>query len=120
MTPNDLVDAYFELWGTTSDAERHALAEKIFAESAVHYSAPSNVSFSGVGEIEANIARINKENIQQAGLGFRPGRSVPNHDSVHVEWEVVHPSGKTLAAGRDFLLLDGDGKITTLYMFTGL
>jgi hypothetical protein len=114
-----LVDDYFALWKTTDDDERHALVQKIFTESAVHYAAPANVSFSGIDEIEANIARINKENIQQAGLQFHPGDSAPNHNSVQLQWTVADPSGKTLGTGRDFLLLDDDGRVKALYMFTG-
>jgi hypothetical protein len=114
-----LVDRYFELWKTTDDDERHALAQKVFAESAVHYAAPAKVSFSGVEEIVANIAQVNKENIQEAGLQFRPGAIVPNHDSVHVQWEVVGPDGSTVGGGRDFLLLDDDGLSKSLCMFAG-
>lgn len=119
MNATDLIDAYFEMWKATDDDKRHALVQKIFTESAVHYAAPANVSFSGIGEIEANIARINKENIQKAGLQFSSGDAVPNHNSVQLEWAVANGSGKTVATGRDFLLLDDDGRVTALYMFTG-
>ena len=118
MNANDLVESYFKLWGTTDDNERHAYATKLFTENAVHYAAPANEKFSGIDQIEANIARVNTENIQKAGLKFRAGGFVPNHNSVQVQWEVTDPGGaKVLGAGRDFLLLDEDGRIKALYMF---
>lgn len=118
MNAADLVESYFELWRTTDDNERHAYASKLFTPGAVHYAAPANEKFTGVDEIEANIARVNTENIQKAGLKFRAGGFVVNHDSVQVNWEVTDPGGaKVLGAGRDFLLLDEDGRIKALYMF---
>jgi hypothetical protein len=119
VNATDLVDTYFELWKTTDDDERHALVQKIFTESAVHYAAPANESFSGPKEIEANIAKVNEENIQKAGLQFRAGSIVPNHNSVQVQWQVIAPNGQAAGGGRDFLLLDDDGRIRALYMFMG-
>jgi len=119
VNATELADTYFEMWTTTDDAERHALAQRVFTESAVHYAAPANETFTGITQIEETIARVNKENIQQAGLQFRKGAIVPNHDSVHVQWEVLAPNGTKVGGGRDFLLLDSDGRIKYLYMFAG-
>jgi hypothetical protein len=119
VSATELVELYFELWKTTDDNERHALAGKIFTDAAVQYAVPANVSFSGVDQIEANIAKVNKDNIQQAGLQFHAGNSIANHNSVQIEWSVAAPNGKTVGTGRDFLLLDEDGRVTALYMFMG-
>jgi hypothetical protein len=119
VNASDLVNDYFELWKTTDDDQRHMLASKIFADSATQYVAPANIALSGVKAIEANIARVNRENIQAAGLSFREGKSTPNHNSVQVEWEVADPSGNTVGSGRDFLLLNDDSRVTALYMFMG-
>jgi len=119
METTTLADAYFELWGTTDDAHRHDLAGKVFAESAVQYVSPANVSLTGVDAIEANIARVNKENIQQAGMTFTEGEVTPNHNALQVRWSVVNPAGATVGTGRDFLVLDDEGRVTALYMFMG-
>jgi hypothetical protein len=115
----NLVDDYFELWQTTDAAARHELIQRVFAESAVQYVVPADVTISGIDNIEANIARVNKENIQAAGLAFRAGNSVPNHNSVQVEWEIANPKGDKVGGGRDFLVLDDGGRIAALYMFMG-
>ena len=119
VSATELVDQYFELWKTTDDDNRHALAQKIFTESAVQYVAPANVSLSGLDAIEANIAKVNRENIQQAGLTFLPGESVSNHNSIQVNWAVANGAGDTVGTGRDFLLLDDNGQVTSFYMFMG-
>ncbi|MFJ4210488.1 hypothetical protein ACIPY2_18705 [Paenarthrobacter sp. NPDC089675] len=119
MTELQLGNDYFDLWETTDDAERHALIEKVFVDSAVQYVAPANISLEGADAIEANITRVNTENIQKAGLQFQKGKIIPNHNSVQVEWTVAAPNGQTVASGRDFLLLGEDGRATALYMFQG-
>ena len=119
METKTLAEDYFELWGTTDDARRHELASKVFAASAVQYVSPANVSLSGVDAIEANIARVNKENIQQAGMSFAEGEVTPNHNALQVRWSVVNPAGATVGTGRDFLVLDDDGQVAALYMFMG-
>jgi hypothetical protein len=86
----------------------------------VHHAAPADVHFEGVGAIEANITRVNTENIQKAGLSFQGGETRSNHDSIQVEWLVATPTGQAVATGRDFLLINEEGKIAKLYMFNGV
>lgn len=120
MDTTTLAAAYFELWMTTDDARRHELATQIFTKDAVHYAAPANIHFDGADAIEANITRVNTENIQKAGLSFREGETRVNHDALQVEWSVAAPNGQTVASGRDFLMLNDAGKVTKLYMFNGV
>lgn len=120
MDTNAVAAAYFELWGTTDDARRHELATSLFAADAVHHAAPADAHFEGVDAIEANITRVNTENIQKAGLSFHEGEIRENHDAIQIEWSVSAPNGHTVGTGRDFLLINAEGKITTLYMFNGV
>ncbi|MCX4471340.1 nuclear transport factor 2 family protein [Micromonospora sp. NBC_01655] len=119
MTASTLVDRYFDAWATTDTAHRHELVTSIFAENATHHAAPANVTFTGREEIEANITRVNNENLVKAGLSFAPGDFRENHNSVQLEWTVNTPDGTTIARGRDFLLLNPEGQIEKLYMFNG-
>jgi hypothetical protein len=119
VNATDLVKDYFQLWATTDDEQRHRLVGKVFATTATQYVAPADITLQGAEAIEANIARVNRENIQTAGLHFRHGATTPNHNSVQVEWEVADSSGNTVGTGRDFLLLDDNGRVTALYMFRG-
>lgn len=120
MDTNAIAASYFELWGTTDDARRHELATTLFAADAVHHAAPADVHFEGIEAIEANITRVNTENIQKAGVTFHEGDVRPNHDAIQVEWSVAAPNGKTVGTGRDFLFINDEGKITKLYMFNGV
>lgn len=120
MNTAKLAAYYFELWMTTDDARRHELAIQVFAADAVHYAAPANVRFEGADAIEANITRVNSENIQKAGLSFREGETRENHNALQVEWSVAEPNGQTVASGRDFLVLNDAGKVAKLYMFNGV
>jgi hypothetical protein len=116
----ELAVAYFELWMTTDEVRRHHLIGEVFAESAVHYAAPANVAFRGIDAIASNIRRVNSENIQKAGLSFTAGQALFNHDTVQLEWSVETPAGKTVATGRDFLLVNDQGQVHALYMFNGV
>ena len=120
MKSEDLAAAYFEVWMTTDDDRRHELASQVFTESAVHYAVPANVEFRGIEAIESNIKRVNKENIQGNGLSFTSGDVTPNHNTLQLEWSVETPSGQTVATGRDFLLINDDGRVQALYMFNGV
>ncbi|MEZ3159453.1 nuclear transport factor 2 family protein [Microbacterium sp. BWT-B31] len=120
MDTKTIAATYFELWSTTDDARRHELATQLFADDAVHHAAPADVHFEGVDAIEANITQVNTENIQKAGLSFQEGDIRTNHDSLQVEWSVSTPAGQTVATGRDFLLLNEDGKVAKLYMYNGI
>ena len=119
MTAATLVDHYFEAWATTDPTRRHELVGTIFAEDATHHAAPANVTFTGCEEIEANIARVNSENLVRAGLGFARGEHRENHNSIQLEWTVNTPDGTPVARGRDFLILNAEGRIAKLYMFNG-
>lgn len=120
MNSDAIAQSYFELWSTTDESRRHELATQVFASDAVHHAAPADVHFEGIEAIERNIARVNTENIQKAGLKFQTGEVRPNHDSIQLEWSVTTPDGKTVATGRDFLLVNDSGKVTALYMFNGV
>ncbi|HEY3607361.1 MAG TPA: hypothetical protein VGL06_07660 [Pseudonocardiaceae bacterium] len=119
MEAKELMGDLLEAWRTHDDERRHALVHNVFAESAVHHVAGENLRFSGIDEIEANIAQVNKEQIQGAGFVFGFGNTVTNHDSIQQEWDIADASGNILRTGRDFLIRDDAGKITALYMFGG-
>lgn len=119
MTASTLVDHYFDAWATTNTAHRHELMNKIFTADAAHHAAPAGITFTGREEIEANIARVNSENLVGAGLSFARGEFRVNHNSIQLEWTVNTPDGTTVARGRDFLLLNPEGQIEKLYMFNG-
>lgn len=113
-----LTDELLEMWTTTDADKRHELVMNHFTESAVQYVAPANVTFEGSKKIEANVAKVNKENIQRAGLTFAYSKPVVNHNSVQLKWQVAK-GAKIVRKGTDFLVLDAAGRITRLYMFSG-
>jgi len=118
MALQEFATDYVQLWRTTDSAERATLASKLFAENAVHYAAPANVTFDGREAILANVTSINEQAIQGAGLKFIGGVSVPNGNGILIEWSAEAPNGKTVRTGRDILILNDEGKASTLYMFT--
>jgi hypothetical protein len=117
MNANEFADNYLEVWKVSDDGERSTLVKKLFTEDAVHHIAPADVSFTGRDEIEANIARVHKENIAALGLQFRVGTAVLNRNSVQLPWEIASPAGDTVKSGTDFFILDEEGRISALYMF---
>ncbi len=117
MNATKFAEKYFEMWKTTDDSRRRALGQELFTEDAAHYAAPANVKFEGRDAILANITRINNENIQKAGLQFLVGSITPNHNAIQIEWSVAAPNGTVVGKGRDFLILNSEGKAVTLHMF---
>ncbi len=118
MALQEFATDYVQLWRTTDTAERETLVTKLFAENAVHHAAPANVMFDGRDAILANVTSINEQAIQGAGLKFIGGVSVPNGNGILIEWSAEAPNGKTVRTGRDFLILNDEGKASNLYMFT--
>jgi hypothetical protein len=118
MTTQNFATKYIELWKTTDDKQREALTRELFAEDAVHYAAPANVSFVGRENILANVTNINMGAVQKAGLKFKGEAGIANHNSILVEWSAEAPNGQTVRSGRDILILNDEGKASTLYMFT--
>jgi hypothetical protein len=119
MNANEFAQTYLSVWKTTDDGERSLLAKKLFAEDAVHHISPAGVSFTGREDVEANIARVHKEQIAAHGLQFRVRDAVLNGNAVQLPWEIASPAGDTVKSGTDFFVLDEDGRITALYMFQG-
>ncbi|MDT7729679.1 MAG: hypothetical protein QOI21_6255 [Actinomycetota bacterium] len=117
MNANEFAESYLEVWKVSDDGERSALMEKLFTEDAVHHISPADVSFAGRAEVEANIARVHKDNIAAFGLQFRVGTAVRNSNSIQLPWEIASPAGDTVKSGTDFFLLAEDGRISALYMF---
>ena len=120
MDAKELMDTLLAAWTTHDDQERRTLAEKVFAESAVQYIAGDDLKFAGRDEIVKNMERVNKEQIQGGGVVFGFGKTVPNHDGVYQEWDITAPNGNVVRTGRDFYLLNDEGKVTAFYMYGGV
>lgn len=118
VTIPNFAQKYLELFATTDDKARKALATELFTEDAEHYAAPANVSFIGRDAILANVAKVNKGAIQEAKLKFKNDKATANHNSILIEWSAEAPSGKIVRTGKDILILNGKGKAKLLYMFT--
>ncbi|WP_433628821.1 nuclear transport factor 2 family protein [Nocardia sp. CA-120079] len=117
---DDFISDYFGMWNETDEGKRHAAIEAMWADSAAFHISPAGASFTGVPDIRANIDRVNKQNIQEAGFRFRHVNTVANHDSVALQWEMVDSGDQIVGAGRDFILRDADGRMNAVYMFMGL
>jgi hypothetical protein len=120
MDVKELMDTLLEAWKTPDNEERRALVEKVFAESAVHYIAGEELRFAGREAILANMNQVNEQQIQGGGVVFGFGKTVANHNGVYQEWDITAPNGQVVRTGRDFYVLDDDGKITAFYMYGGV
>jgi hypothetical protein len=120
MTMNTLqfTDLYMNLWKTTDNNERNKLIEQLFVEKAMQHIVPANISFQNRSEILENITMVNSNAIQKSGLHFKLSSSTINHNSILIEWIAEAPNGQVAQSGRDFMILNDDGKATVLYMFT--
>jgi hypothetical protein len=116
----ELMDTLLMAWRTHDDEQRRTLAEKVFAPSAVHRVAGENLKFTGRDEIVANMAQVNRDQIQGAGVDFNYGKTVENDNGVYQEWTITAPDGNVLRSGRDFYVRDDEGRITAFYMYGGV
>lgn len=116
MNTNEFADRYLAVWTVADDGERSALVAKLFTADAVHHISPGDASFVGRDQIDANIAQVHKD-ISAAGLEFRVGEAVSNGNSILLPREILSPAGKAVKSGRDFFVLDEEGRISALYMF---
>jgi hypothetical protein len=114
---DSLAQTYLQVWQASDAGQRSTLVRKLFAEDAVHYVSPGDVSIEGRDKIEANITKVHEEQIQKAGLVFTVGKAERNRGAMKLDWKITKPSGATVLAGTDVFVLDENARIRRLYMF---
>ncbi len=130
---NDLIERYVSIWNEADPDRRGALIGEVFSEDAVHILQPPQESREQAGSLAMTAvfeSRGHAELEQRAGSAyeqfiaggeyrFTAGAIAARlHDVVTFTWEMVAAaSGETVALGREFVVLAGDGRIRLDYQF---
>ncbi|MFF4017714.1 hypothetical protein [Streptomyces sp. NPDC001843] len=134
--PQDLADRYLAPWTEPDATARRQAVERLWAESGTHVLHPpaeirriaAELGFDqptlearGHDAVETRMARSHERFVAKGGLTFRPvATAVRMGNVVKFHWETVEPgSGQVLGRGLVVLVLDGEDRISTDYMFPG-
>lgn len=112
----EFVDRYTAMWNAGDAAARHAAVAELWAVDG-SYATPAQV-FQGREAVEAVVAATYEQALSK-GFSFVVGADADtHHGAVCLPWTMYAPGGATVAAqGVDFVVLDGDGAITSAHHF---
>jgi hypothetical protein len=103
----DVVDRYFAVWNETEPARRRELIASTWAPDA--YYVDPLFEAQGGDALDATVAGVHSH---YPGHRFQQvGQVDTHHDRARWAWELVGPDGAPVAAGVDFAVLAGDGRL---------
>jgi hypothetical protein len=114
-----LMERYSAVWNATDARERHDLAVGLWSADGVYVTRGNE--HRGTAAIEAAVTTASEDFLSK-GFTFRlAGEVSAHHQGVRFVWHMT-PAGsdRAVAIGHEFLLLDGDGRITHDYQFMEL
>jgi hypothetical protein len=113
---NSLVDRYMEMWNETDATARRKLVDEVWAEDGAYF----NRLFVARGRdiIEAAVATAHDEYYAK-GFSFKSQNDAyGHHGGVKFGWVMITTStGEVDTFGQDFVILDGEDRITMDYQF---
>ncbi|MBN8892367.1 MAG: polyketide cyclase [Rhodospirillales bacterium 70-18] len=111
-----LIDRYLAAWNETAPTARRTLVENVFSVDAAYLD--PMLQGDGHAGIDAMLAAVQA---RFAGLRFRRAGTVDaHHDRLRFRWELAPEGGEAVAAGTDFAVLDGDGRMAAVTGFLDL
>lgn len=114
---NELVDRYVAVWNEPDAARRRQAIAELWMEDGTHLS--KTLEGRGYAGLEARVAGAYEKWVKGSGFVFKPMNNVDSHHNVvKFNWEMAPAGGGEAAAvGLDFLILDDDGRIHSVYSF---
>ncbi len=108
---------YLAMWHEPDAARRRTIVERLWAPGAENIT--RNFTARGLGEIAARVDRAHMEWVHQHDFIFRSRGNADSHNHlVKFHWEMLPRVGGPIEArGLDLLVLDGEGRIRSLYQF---
>ena len=108
---------YMAMWHEPDAVKRRALVQGLWAEGAENLT--RNFTAHGLEAIVARVAKAHEEWVARQGFIFRPAGPTDGHNHlIRFTWEMVpRAGGPAQARGLDVFVLDGDGRIRSLYQF---
>jgi hypothetical protein len=111
--PTDLIDRYIAIWNETDGERRRTLIARTWTEGA-RYVDPL-IRGDGPSGIDAMVAGVQA---RFPGHRFRRTTPVDAHNGhVRFGWHLAPDGGPALAAGVDFGVIAGDGRLETITGF---
>jgi hypothetical protein len=132
--PNELSDRYVSLWNEPDPERRRQLVAELWTEDGAHFLQPPReisefAARPGIGltatleargheALAARATSAYEEFVVRGAYRFRRRDDITRvADVVTFGWEMVSADGEVAGAGREFLLLDVDGRIRRDYQF---
>lgn len=117
MTPQELANQYVALWNERDEQARRERIEQLWVPDGEHYVGEQKVR--GYSALVIRVVGSHDKYVRDGGNCFRAAPGAQSlQDGVTFKWEMVPEGGDdVVAAGLEFVLLDGSGKIVKDYMF---
>lgn len=111
------VDRYIAIWNESDADKRRATIRALWQEDARHLA--RTIEAAGHDGIERRVATAYERWVKEKGNIFRLRDGVDgHHGTIKLRWEMLPAAGgEVIAIGFEFLVLGGDGRISTGYQF---
>jgi len=130
----DLIERYIGLWNEPDPEIRRKTVHDLWTEEGQHILLPPQqmheqavglgfttaaLEAHGHDELHARVTRAHEEFVAPGTYVFRIQEAARHlRDVITFRWEAFHTGeGQVTGGGRDFLVLDGDGRIRFDYQF---
>jgi hypothetical protein len=115
--PQQIVDRYIAIWHEPDAARRRVAVAELWRPDGACLSA--SIEAHGYDELEARVARAYQRWVADEECIFRPRTEVvSHHDALAFSWEMVpRAGGEAISIGRDFFVVDDDGRVRVVYQF---
>lgn len=111
---------YLETWTEPDPERRRANIERLWAANGRMVISSIGASVQGIEEITPHIARVHDQNIVGRGLRFAYDQHAEAEEALLLRWSMLAPEGGVVGRGVDVVFRDPDGRVRTVYMFTGI
>ena len=115
--PQELASRYVEVWNERNAEKRREQIAALWTQDGAHYVGTREVH--GYEELEQRVIGSHEKNVVLGGNRFRAVEDAcALHDVVTFHWEMLPEHDDTvLAVGREFLVVNAQGRIVTDYQF---
>ncbi len=116
----DIIERYLHMWNESDSGRRCELVKRLWAEDGENVS--RNFAIRGMDAIVQRVHRAHAEWVQSKGFIFKAAGATDSHNHlILLPWEMApRAGGPGEARGTDVFVLNGDGRIQSLYHFAAL
>ncbi|MEO8057907.1 MAG: hypothetical protein ABI671_06245 [Burkholderiales bacterium] len=116
----NIIERYLSMWNESDPDRRHEIVKGLWADDGENVSRRFDIR--GVDEIVRRVDQAHTDWVQSKGFIFKAAGAADSHNHlILLPWEMApRKGGMPEARGTDVFVLNGDGRIQSLYHFAAL